>query len=212
MGKKRRKSSSSDSELNLSKRHNDDILTKSSLSDSIAAANSVLYEDVIGNCTMATGSSPKPELNATDVNVKFEQVLSIVKDIKLNQENLSKRIDSKLDKLKIDLTASIDGKISKLRDDIAIDMNRESNRIDQLFTTIQTMQGRIDAIESSTQPETLNAPHHVHTPSGLSNPELCVIATGIQAQNGEDIIQKAKDLITALGQEVTSSVEVTDAT
>lgn len=214
-----RKSSSSDTEINTPKRH---LAEAASLSESIAAANSVLYEDVQRSATMSSDANPaKTDVNAyaNDVNDKFEQVLSAVKEIKISQDNLSKKLDSKLDKLKNELTASIDGKISKLRDDIIIDMNRESARIDQLFKTIQSMQGRIDTLEGAPthqaygpSPTDDNDRYHGYSSAGLADPDVCVIVTGLVDQQGEDILQRAKELVAALGEEVTSAVQVTGAT
>ena len=117
------------------------------------------------------------------------------------------------------MTASIDGKISNLRDDIIIDMNRESARIDQLFKTIQSMQGRIDTLEGAPthqaygpSPTDDNDRYHGYSSAGLADPDVCVIVTGLVDQQGEDILQRAKELVAALGEEVTSAVQVTGAT
>ena len=214
-----RKSSSSDTETNTPKRH---LAEAASLSESIAAANSVLYEDVQRSATMSSDANPaKTDVNAyaNDVNDKFEQVLSAVKEIKISQDNLSKKLDSKLDKLKNELTASIDGKISKLRDDIIIDMNRESARIDQLFKTIQSMQDRIETREggpihqaNGPSPTNDNDRYHSYSSAWLADPDVCVIVTGLDDQPGEDILQRVKEIVAALVEEVTSAVKLTGAT
>ena len=42
-------------------------------------------------------------------------------------------------------------------------------------------------------------------------PNVFGIVTGLVDQPGEDILQRAKELVTALGEEMTSAVQVTDA-
>ena len=100
------------------------------------------------------------------------------------------------------MTASIDGKISKLRADIIIEMSRESARIDQLFKTIQSMQGRIDTLEGAPthqaygpSPTDDNDRYHGYSSAGLADPDVCVIVTGLVDQQGEDIHRGLRNLL-----------------
>ena len=95
-----RKSSSSDMEINTPKRH---LAEAASLSESIAAANSVLYEDVQRSATMSSDANPaKTDVNAyaNDVNDKFEQVLSAVKE-RLAKIILARNLIASLTSLKM---------------------------------------------------------------------------------------------------------------
>ncbi|WAR17905.1 hypothetical protein MAR_032499 [Mya arenaria] len=153
MGKRkkyeRRKRSSSDSD-EIYKRHELEKDADISVSDTLSAANSVLFEDVLPTfkettVTMATGGQSDDIATIQDT---LKEVSSRITKIMNSQDGLRQMLDSKLDKLKHDLTASIDNKISALRDDLAMNISRESNKIDQVHTTIQSLQSRMDAMEN----------------------------------------------------------------
>ncbi|CAC5383303.1 unnamed protein product [Mytilus coruscus] len=63
---------------------------------------------------------------------------------------MKRMFESKLDKLRTDLMANVDNKVRALRDEISIDINRETNRTDQLLTTVQSIQTRLDSFEQDT--------------------------------------------------------------
>ncbi|WAR15859.1 hypothetical protein MAR_030453 [Mya arenaria] len=119
-------------------------------------------------------------------------------------------------KLKHGLAASIDGKISAQRDDLAMNISRESNRIDQVYTTIKSIQSPMDAIEN--QPvntidnEGAGGAGAEYRHRNLEDSGVCITVSGIVYQDGEELSAKANDLIKALGDNVHSRVRVTDAT
>lgn len=151
---------------------------------------------------------------------KLDSILAVVSDIKKSQDGMQKMFESKLDKLRTDLMQNIDVKIRALRDEFTISLAQSENRIDQVMTTIQSLKGRLDTLEKpqyNTDPRANNGPtngtsqyRHVN-PNPLSDPDLCVVASGISATDGEDLTQKAEQLIKALGDDVSTNVLVTGA-
>lgn len=116
---------------------------------------------------------------------------------------MRKEFDSKLDKMKNEFIATLDSKIRTLRDEFAMDMSRESGRIDQLEQTLQSMQTRLDTVERSqtstadgnTSAENVNSGSH----GNINQPEVCVTASSVPYEEGENLVEKATEIIRALG-------------
>ena len=99
------------------KRHESECDANLSVSSSISAAHGVLFEDVlatdahVATITMATRFQSDDIATIKD---SLKEVSSSISKIVSIQEGLIRMLDSKFDKLKLDLTASIDGKINSL--------------------------------------------------------------------------------------------------
>ena len=63
--------------------------------------------------------------------------------MKSSQDNMKRMFESKLDKLRVNLMANVDAKIRALRDKLSLDLSRETNRINQVLTTVQCSHDRI---------------------------------------------------------------------
>lgn len=55
--------------------------------------------------------------------------------------------ESKLDRLRTDIMSSVDTKVRELRDELSVDLPSETRRVDQVLTTIQSIQSRMDGLE-----------------------------------------------------------------
>ena len=233
MGKRkkasRRKSSDSDSEGLALKQSRHDQKLDSSISNAISDANSVLYECEAAEDThtsisqtdslkspisrktesaMATGTSGSRDLQA--IREQISQVLTTVIDIKRSQESMRVSFDSKLDKMINEFIATIDGNMRVLRNEISIDINRESNRIDQLVTNIETLQTRLDTVEERvTTPTPGDEDVSEQHQNNLNDPDMCVIVSGLSFQEDENLTEKVDNLIRALGEDVSSNVTIT---
>ncbi|KAH3751519.1 hypothetical protein DPMN_186080 [Dreissena polymorpha] len=100
-----------------------------------------LYEDVIATDVHVATITMANESQSDDIAVikdSLKEVSSSISKIVSIQEGLMRTLDSKFDKLKLDLTAPTDGKINSLRDDLALIIRREGKIIDKVFTTIQS--------------------------------------------------------------------------
>ena len=99
-------------------------------------------------------------------------VLSTVKEIKSGQDSMRKSFDSKLDKMRNEFMATLDGKIKTLRDELAMDLSKESGRIDMLEKTLHTIQDRLDSVEQTRNQDGANIKNN----GNLNQPEVCVTA------------------------------------
>lgn len=84
--------------------------------------------------------------NDPTISNKLDTVVNAIKDIKINQDGMNRMFESKLDKLRKDLLKSVDEKIQSLRDEISLDLGVETRRVDEVMTTIQTIQTRLTGV------------------------------------------------------------------
>ena len=82
-----------------------------------------------------------------EIKAEMRLVLSTVKDSESNQESMRKSFDSKLDRMRNEFMATLDEKVQTLRGDIAIDISKQTGRIDQLENCLQSLQSRFDTME-----------------------------------------------------------------
>ena len=86
---------------------------------------------------------------ACDMSGKCDTLISAVIELKTSQEGMKRMFESKIDKLKTDLMATVDSKVRTLRDELSVDIGRETSRTDQMLTTIQSIQTRLDSLEQN---------------------------------------------------------------
>ncbi|VDI28368.1 Hypothetical predicted protein [Mytilus galloprovincialis] len=157
----------------------------------------------------STKKNPDP-----DVSNKLDSIINSIKELKTSQDSMKRMFESKLDKLRTDLMANVDNKVRALRDEISMDINRETNRTDQLLTTVQSIQTRLDSLEQDTSSKN-SVPLLSHslyqTQNPLDNPDITITASGLPFSDDENIVEKANDLIRALGEDVSDNVNVTAA-
>lgn len=216
----RRTSSSSDNDETTRKQSKHDDQLTQSVSEAISEANSVLFEsplltsDTNQHTNMAASNPGDNDLK--EIKEEMKLVLSTVKDIKSSQDSMRKSFDSKLDKMRNEFMATLDGKIKTLRDDIVMDISRESCRIDQLEKTLQSLQFRLHTMENTEREPVVVADNGgVNTTvnqRSLDDPDLCIIVSGLADEEGENTLEKAKNIINALGDGVSHNVMITGAT
>ena len=230
IGNKKRKkaanssSSDSDSHVNSKLKHPkiNDSEIRVSVSDLLNQANTVLYSspEELDNSVFehSQNSTSKEHSNMassgansdTTISQKLDTVINSIQGLKTSQDSMKRMFESKLDKLKTEIIASVDSKISALRDELTLDIHRETNRIDQLLTTVQSIQARVDDLETRTGNGTVSRDREVRNP--LDDIDLTIVASGLPFIDGEDLIQTAKTLIAELGEEVSQNVHITAAT
>lgn len=146
--------------------------------------------------------------NDPTISNKLDTVINAIKDIKINQDGMKRMFESKLDKLRKDLLKNVDEKIQSLRDEISLDLGIETQRVDEVMTTIQSIQTRLSGVEQRNQ--TVSDDGTVMNTS-ITNPldctDLTVTASGIPISENNDL-QKANDVINSLGTDVLSNVQV----
>lgn len=174
----------------------------------------------------AKGGSPGEKIHGESpsrtelcVNEKLDTLIRAVNDIKSNQCSFKRMFETKLDALRTDLIENIDTKVRALRDELSMDLSRESCRIDNVVKSIQSLQGRLDTVESSRTPDNRNDSNGTGNHSSVrrsngynpDDPDVAITASGIPFTEGENLLQKAESLINALGEEVSFNVCVTKA-
>ena len=230
IGNKKRKkaanSSSSDSDSHINSKLKQPKINDSeirvSVSDLLNQANTVLYsspEELDNSVFEHSQNSTSKEhsdmassgVNSdTTISQKLDTVINSIQGLKTSQDSMKRMFESKLDKLKTEIIASVDSKISALRDELTLDIHRETNRIDQLLTTVQSIQARVDDLETRTGNGTFSRDREVRNP--LDDIDLTIVASGLPFIDGEDLIQTARTLIAELGEEVSQNVHITAAT
>lgn len=173
--------------------------------------------------TMASGSNNGKQTGSNTgsnqdqtANDKLDSLLKAVADIKKSQDSMQRMFESKLDRLRTDLMENIDTKVRALRDELTMDLAREGNRIDGVLKTIEAMQGRLDTVEHKQteigpQTTTTQQPNRREPKNPLSDPDLCVVVSGLPVTDNENMMEKAESLISAIGEDVSTNVLITGA-
>jgi len=151
---------------------------------------------------MADSSSDSEKLNS---------ILTAVNDLKKTQDDMKRMFESKLDKMKTDLMQNIDSRVSALRDEFSLEIGRENRRVDDILRTVQSLQTKIDNLESQDRP----APENMDTdngqryrPSQHDDNDRGIMVSGIPFTEGEELLQKVKDVLVALGNNVSNDVDI----
>ena len=174
-------------------------------------------------------STTSSQSSIDTVSKQLQTLITSVDEIKKNQDGLKKTLESKIDKLKTDLMTNIETKVKALHDDLSLDIAREGSRIDELVSSVRSIQGRLTTVEnvcsgsglgdgplwdSSTDNGNDRMDYSGWNVSGrridpLNDPDLTVIGSYIPFTEGEDLVKKVGDLIMALGEDVSRSVTIT---
>ena len=104
--------------------------------------------------------------------------------------------DSKIEKLRRDVLSTIDDKIKSVKVDIELQFAALEKRMDEL-------EGEVNSLRSE----------HVLGPvvdNTVSNCEVTVIATNVPVSHDRPLLDTAKDLISALGDDVSRRSHITD--
>ena len=119
--------------------------------------------------------------------------------------------------------STIDEKIRVLKADIDLDIGINTRRIDELVNSVQSLSGRIDQVErvtESAQDNGVFSGQDDHSVAGgfmnwsrggaasqadpLDDNNRTVIVKNVPYEDGENLMNKARDILNALGEEVLS--------
>ena len=177
------------------------------------------------------GETPRPESKQTkmadkvsdELKAQISLIATSVKEIKDGQDSMKRMVESKIDKLRSDVLSTIDEKIRVLKSDLDLDIGRESRRIDDLMTSVQTLTSRFDQFGQHAQGDEIpngggfggigrvsRGPFNVPL-NPLDNNDITVIAKGLPFIDGEDLLTTARELIETMGEDVYSRVNVVAA-
>lgn len=158
---------------------------------------------------MAASSQGNSGIN--ELKDEMRQILAAVKEIKTGQDSMRKSFDSKLDKMRNEFMTTLDGKkIKTLRYELAMDLSKESGRIDQLERSIQTIQARLESVEENRDSNKQEGSSG-SSQENLNIAEVCFTVSNVPFDEGENLLEKAAGIILALDDNVSSNVVITGA-
>ena len=133
---------------------------------------------------MTDNSSNRPQDND-----RLDKTMDLLESLKKGQESLQKTFDSKLEKLRNDVLSTIDDKIKSLKVDMNLQFAGLERRIDDLESEMNSLRSESGAglVDAS-----------------VNNSELTVIATNVPVHNDRPLLETARALISALGDDVSS--------
>lgn len=86
---------------------------------------------------------------ACDMSGKLDTLISAVIELMTSQEGMKRMFESKIDKFRSDIMENVDCKMCSLGDELFMDIGRETSRTDQMLTTIQSIQIRLDSLDQT---------------------------------------------------------------
>jgi len=148
---------------------------------------------------MVTSSQASGDMK--ELKEEMTQVLSAVKDTKIGQDSMRIHLsfDSNLDKMRTEFMTTLDGNIRILRDELAMDLSKETGRIDQLEKTLQSMQAILDTVERSrsTNDDGSQEGGQRRSRGCLNDTHVCITASRLPYQEGQHVLGKAAGIIRA---------------
>ena len=131
--------------------------------------------------------------SAQNNDERLDKMMELLEGLKRGQESLQKTFDSKLERLRNDVLAKIDDKIKSVKVDMNLQLAGLERKIDDLETEMNSLRSEPGFVDTSG-----------------NNCELTVIATNIPVRHDRPLLETAKALISALGEEVSRHAKITD--
>ena len=174
------------------------------------------------------GETPRPDSKSTkmaaneqtvsdDLKTQMISIAKSIQEIKDGQDGLKRTLESKIDRLRNDVLSTIDEKIKALKTDIDLDIGANTRRIDEVVNSVHLLAQRIDQVEQNvnTDGDVFNdernngagwARDTFRNP--LDNNDITVIIKDMPVTPEEDLLMKARELVSALGEDVSMNVRV----
>ncbi|WAQ97834.1 LOW QUALITY PROTEIN: hypothetical protein MAR_022207 [Mya arenaria] len=168
----------------------------------------------------------QPKMEAGSTEQKIDWLVKAVGEMKVNQDRNRSALESKIDRLKNEFIVEIDKKVKSQRDEISRELGRESERIDAVLRTVLSIEGRVGSLKQTLEfpagangetNDNDNGDHLTRAPVGFrpgngDDSDRSIMASGVNYQDGEDVISKARYIIVSLGTDVAESVYVVNVT
>ena len=134
-------------------------------------------------------------LSSTNMSARMDKMMEILLSVRKGKESLQKTFDSKIEKLRKDVLATIDDKIKAVKVDVDLQFAALDNRIVQLENSMRELS--LEGIRINDQT--------------VNNCDVTVIVSNLRARPGEIPLETAKQLVSALGDDVSDQAKITDA-
>ena len=140
-----------------------------------------------------TDMSPSAQSSYND---RLDKMMELLTSLKKGQESLQKVFDSKIEKLRRDVLSTIDDKIKSVKVDIDLQFAALEKRIGDLDGEMNSLRGENGL--------------GVHNDTSVNNSDITVIATNVPVRHDRSLLDTAKALISALGDDVSRRTNITD--
>lgn len=152
-------------------------------------------------CKQTKMSDSESEMNSSaqpsnGEKQKHEKMMELLMSLKKGQETLQKVFDSKIEKLRRDVLSTIDDKIKSVKVDIDLQFAALERRIDDLEAEMNSLRDENG--------------QGISADNSVNNSDITVIATNVPVSHDRSLLDTAKALISALGDDVSRRSRVTD--
>ena len=124
---------------------------------------------------------------------RLDKMMEPLEGLKKGQESLQKTFDSKIERLRNDVIKTIDDKIRSMKVDIDLQFAALERRIDNIEGEMNSLKADSGFVDNS-----------------VNNCDITVIATNVPVRHDRSLIDTAKELISALGRDISHRSMVTD--
>ena len=113
-------------------------------------------------------------------------IVSLLHDLKVGQDSLRKTIESKVDKLRNEITTTLEIKLKEIKDEVSLELASMDNKL-------SILEGRLTLLENvGSMAKPGKDPDHVY------ESDVSIIAFGIVEEIGENLLEKVQAMICAL--------------
>ena len=174
------------------------------------------------------GETPRPDSKSTkmaaneqtvsdDLKTQMISIAKSIQEIKDGQDGLKRTLESKIDRLRNDVLSTIVETIKALKTDIDLDIGANTRRIDEVVNSVHLLAQRIDQVEQNVNTDGDVFNDERNNGAGwprdtfrnpLDNNDITVIIKDMPVTPEEDLLMKARELVSALGEDVSMNVRV----
>lgn len=143
-----------------------------------------------------------------DFESKLIDQMTIIADaidrLQKGQTQLQSTFDSKLDKFRKEFLSSIEDKFKAMKVDVDLELANQQRQIEVLSRSVDSIMKRLQEVEKGEGPYSeTRSRDSVNNSNPLNNPEVTIIATNVELEHDEDILETARDLVSQLSESAT---------
>ena len=143
-----------------------------------------------------------------DFESKLIDQMTIIADaidrLQKGQTQLQSTFDSKLDKFRKEFLSSIEDKFKAMKVDVDLELANQQRQIEVLSRSVDSIMKRLQEVEKGEDPYSeTRSRDNVNNSNPLNNPEGTIIATNVELEHDEDILETARDLVSQLSESAT---------
>ena len=144
-------------------------------------------------------SSPQKPATKKHINTTMEVILKDIQSkldtVISDQKGLRQSMETRIENLKRDLVMKIASESKALLDEMYIELTKVGDRVNVIENHLSSFEADLRAEVTQLKSRVLNV--ESNTGSEPFAPDVTIVASGLRFSEGEDILAKAKDLITS---------------